>query len=218
MRHSLMTSNIVHSDSPLVATRLEQLCLNETVLCEAISQAHSYRARLTQNHPKNYPGLVMYGECVAALRNLLRPLGWHNPKVGTYELTVNSSLRLAIAVASGDEATGMPYGTPSNRSPKGRNTIEAIEINQQLDMFVEVIPDTLPDYSDHQTWVLLHHTDIARKEIRIELSHPAVIGEDGKIRAWYERIIIGSISLDDAQVTTIPSGPDIDFDVRRKAS
>lgn len=210
----------VHFEPQDVITRLQQLGLDEISLQGAVQQAHLYRVRITANHPRIYPGLVMWGEIVAALRNLLRPRDWYRPEAGNYELTVNDELNLAIAVASGDEATGNQFGSPSNRSPKGRNTVEAVEANRQLDMFAELLPEMSEaeeDTSNQQTWVLLHFTDVAKREIRLELSRPSAISKDGKISAWSERIILGSISTgDDVSVESL-QGPNIDFDVRRKS-
>lgn len=211
----------VHAEPHQVRFHLEEIGLEEALLQESIRQAHLFRVRITPNHPRIYPGLVMWGEIVAALRNLLRSRGWYRPEAGNYELTVNDKLNIAIAVASGDEATGNPSLTPSNRSPKGRNTVEAVEANRQLDMFSELLPE-LPESDDstsnQQTWVLLHFTDAIKREIRLELSRPFAISADGKISDWSERIILGSIPTgeDDLPVES-PQGPSIDFDVRRKA-
>ena len=79
-------------------------------------------------------------------------------------------------------------------------------------------PPSTDDEEGKQTWVLMHHTDIARGEIRVELSRPSGIGKDGKINGWAERIILTSIPFDDELIEIYPpSGPDIDFDIQRKA-
>jgi hypothetical protein len=213
-----MTSSLVHSDPLAVSSRLEQLGLDATPLREAVYQGHLQRTRLTPNHPKIFPGLEMWGWIVGSLREQLRPLGWDRVDVGNFPLTVNETLGLAIAVASGDEGTGNSLACPSNRSRKGRNTVDAIETNQQFDMFAESLPKALEDSDEHETWVLLHHTDFTRKEIRMELSRPSEIGDDGKISAWTERILIESNSFDgDAIEIEPPSGPDIEIEIRRKA-
>lgn len=202
-----------------IATRLEQLGLEESVLREAVYQGHLQRTRLTLNHPVIYHGLNMWGEIVAALRNQLRPLGWVREDVGSYALTAHEELKLAITVASGDEGTGNPLTHPTNRSRKGRNTVDAIEANRQFELFeFEQVPPEREDDEDKQTWVLMHHTDTTKAEIRVELSLPSSIGNDGKITAWAERIILSSIPFDDDLVEIHPpAGPDIDIDVRRKA-
>jgi hypothetical protein len=215
-----MDTAVLFGENDQIALRLSQLEVNEAALREAVLQGHLQRTRLTSNHPVIYHGLNMWGETVAALREQLRVLGWVRQEIGGYALTVHEEAKLAITVASGDEATGNPGEHPTNRARKGRNTVEAIEANRQLQLF-EMLPPSIqeePVDSDRQTWVLMHHTDTARGEIRIELSRPSQIGNDGKITAWAERIILGSIPFDDELVEIQPpSGPDVQVDVRRKA-
>ena len=217
-----MHMSFVFSEPNEVAARLEALGVYEASLREAINQGHLQRARLTPNHPRIFPGLEMWGWCVAGLRDQLRPLGWVAHVASNYESTVNDVLDLAIAVASGDEATGIAHSHPSNRSKKGRNTIDAVEANRQGDLFVELLPERLiTPPSNHDTWILLHHTDVIKKEIRIEFSKPWDIGVDGKITSWAERIILGSIPFDDdiqLEDFTEPDGMNININITRKAS
>lgn len=212
-----MNATVLFDNPEEIASRLEQLGVNEGALREAIYQGHLQRTRLTLNHPVIYHGLNMWGEVVAALREQLRPLDWVREDIGSYALTAHEELKLAISVASGDEATGNPAAHPSNRSRKGRNTVEAIEANRQLELFEQLPPEDQVE-EGKQTWVLMHHTDTSRGEIRVELSRPSNIGKDGKITEWAERIILNSIPFDDDLVEIYaPSGPDIDIDIRRKA-
>lgn len=213
-----MSAIVLFENTDEIASRLDQLEVNEVALREAVYQGHLQRTRLTLNHPTIYHGLNMWGEIVAALREQLRPLGWTRQEVGSYALTVHEERGLAITVASGDEATGNPSAHPCNRSKKGRNTVEAIEANRQLELFEKLPPEIQDEADGKQTWVLMHHTDTVRGEIRLELSRPSSIGKDGKISEWSERIILGSIPFDDDLVEIYPpSGPDIEIDIRRKA-
>lgn len=212
-----MNATVLFDNPEEIASRLEQLGVNERALREAIYQGHLQRTRLTLNHPVIYHGLNMWGEVVAALREQLRPLEWVREDIGSYALTAHEELKLAISVASGDEATGNPSAHPSNRSRKGRNTVDAIEANRQLELFEQLPPEDQVE-EGKQTWVLMHHTDTSRGEIRVELSRPSSIGKDGKINEWAERIILNSIPFDDDLVEIYaPNGPDIDIDIRRKA-
>lgn len=212
-----MNATVLFDNPEVIADRLQQLGLDEALLREAVYQGHLQRARLTLNHPFIYHGLNMWGEVVAALRDQLRPLEWVRQDIGSYALTVHEERKLALTVASGDEGTGNPLAHPTNRSRKGRNTVDAIEANRQLELFEQLPPESDKD-EGNQTWVLMHHTDHARSEIRVELSRPLSIGKDGKITAWAERIILGSIQFDDQLVEIYPpSGPDIDIDIQRKA-
>lgn len=194
--------------------RLAKLGLSEAPFLEAMQQANLKRAWLTNDHPIVYPGFMMWAELVKALREQLSVYGWETRRKGNYELVVSDELRLAIAVASGDEATGVPTATPTNRSPKGQHTFDIIEANRQLDLFAEPSGIEEPEY---ETWVLLHYT--AHLELRMELSRPAAIGRDGKIKEWSERVIMSSIPLVDDSIEIVgPSGPDLDVDIRRRSA
>lgn len=211
-----MKTNVVYVEPRAVDERLAQMELTEEVLVEALRLAHVHTARLTENHPRIYPGLVMWAEVVAALRNLLRPMGWHRPDSSVYELVINGDDTIGIVVASGDEGTGVETGHPSNKSPKGRYTVKAVDANRQADMFAAMLP-TQPASPEFDTWVLLHHFDPRRKERRIELSRPSDMDSDGKIIEWSERIILTPLSFDDDFGDIIlPDTPDIDFEIHRK--
>ncbi len=213
-----MSPAILFDSTEAIANRLGELGLEEVPLREAIYQGHLQRARLTLNHPIIYHGLNMWGETVAALRDQLRPLNWVREDIGSYALTIHEDHKLAITVASGDEGTGRPYAHPTNRSRKGRNTMDAIEANRQIEFEFEGLPPQIVEDEGRQTWVLMHHTDATQGEIRVELSRPMSIGKDGKITDWAERIILASIPFDDHLVEIYPpSGPDIDIDIQRKA-
>jgi hypothetical protein len=214
-----MNAIVLFDNTGEIASRLDQLEVNEAALREAVYQGHLQRTRLTLNHPTIYHGLNMWGEIVAALREQLRPFGWIRQEVGGYASTVHEEQGLAISVASGDEATGNPFGQPCNRSRKGRNTIEAIAANRQLELFDALPAETQEEADGKQTWFLIHHTDTVRGEIRLELSRPLNMDKkDGKISEWSERIILGSIPFDDDLVEIYPpNGPDIEINIRRKA-
>lgn len=213
-----MSAIVLFENTDEIASRLDQLEVNEFALREAVYQGHLQRTRLTLNHPTIYHGLNMWGEIVAALREQLRPLGWTRQEITSYALTIHEERGLAITVASGDEATGNPSAHPCNRSRKGRNTVEAIEANRQLELFEKLPPEIQDEAYGKQTWVLMHHTDTVCGEIRLELSRPSSIAKDGKISEWSERIILGRIPFDDDLVEIYPpSGPDIEIHIRRKA-
>lgn len=209
----------IFNDLEDVAYRLGQLRMTPEAVREAVYQGHLHRVRLTPNHPTIFPGMEMWGWIVGSLRDQLRTLGWVAHEKANYPVTVHQDLKLAIAVASADAGVGNPFCIPTNRSKKGKNTVDAIEQNCQLDMFADLIPEPtrFAEYDGYETWILLHYTDHANNEIRLELSRPSSIDQSGKINAWSERILLGTIDLDDdfAAITS-DSGPDIDIDIRRK--
>jgi hypothetical protein len=69
---------------------------------------------------------------------------------------------------------------------------------------------------ERATWILLFHR--AGDETRAELSLPVAFGEDDRVTAWRERIILGPIPRD-RQLLRIqpPDLPDLDVQVKRRA-
>lgn len=194
--------------------RLSQLGIPMAALTESVLQGYLARSRTTSNHPRIARGIIMWAEAVAVLREQLIPHGWVKEDKGNYELSVNKKAGLAIVVTTGDEATGIIGATPSNKCPKGVNTAEAVEANNQLDMFSDLLP-AIDDAQGLTTWVLLIH--LATDEMRCELSLPSSIS-NGKISGWKERIILPSMPLDDdPSEIEAPDLPDIEVPIKKKA-
>lgn len=194
--------------------RLTQLGIPMPALKESVWQGYLARSRTTSNHPRISRGIIMWAEAVAVLREQLRSQGWVKADKGNYELVVNEAESIAVVVTTGDEATGVVGATPSNKCPKGVNTAEAVETNNQLDMFSELLP-VVEETRGLTTWVLLMH--LTSNELRCELSLPSSIS-NGKINNWKERIILPSMPLDDHTVDIdIPDLPDIEVPIKKKA-
>ena len=213
----MQTAKIVHAPAD-VATRLAELGLKEELLREALRQANLYRVRTTSHHPRLYRYQVMTAETIAALRDLLVPEGWQKLDEGQYELTVNPVGTMAIAVASGDDNVAQIERTPSNKSPKGRHTIAAVQSNHQTDMFADLLPvKELDTEVTRNTWVLLH---LVKKDgIYSELSRPTEISDDGMIARWSERILLDQIELDGDPIQIAPPDqPDIDIFISKKSA
>ncbi|CAJ3296697.1 Uncharacterised protein [Burkholderia pseudomallei] len=211
-----MSATVVFHESADVDARLALLELDRQVLIDAVLQALLYKARLTSHHPNLYRHSVLTNETVAALRDFLVPRGWGKQDEGNYELVVNPEVNVAIAVASGDDATGIKDRTPSNKSEKGPRTVKAVDDNRTADLFPETLPPVEEEQRALDTWILLHHH--AGDAMRLELSRPN--GYDSTQRfvtSWSERIVIGSIELDgEPTVLPIPQSPDVDVVVSRK--
>lgn len=216
-RDIMQIAKIVHAPADVTA-RLAELGLKEELLLEALRQANLYRVRTTPHHPRLYRYQVMTAETIAALRDLLVPEGWVKLDEGQYELTLNPSGTMAIAVASGDENVALVERTPSNKSPKGRHTIAAVESNRQADMFADLLPAKVKTADvPRDTWVLLHN--VAKDGIYAELSRPTEISDDGIIDMWSERILLGKIELDgDPVQVAAPDQPDIDIFITKKSA
>ena len=203
----------LHTEDKAV-DRLSQLGIPLAALTESVWLGYLARARTTANHPRIARGVIMWAETVAVLREQLRPEGWIKSDKGNYELTVNEKDGVAIVVTTGDDATGMIGAAPSNKCPKGVNTAEAVETNNQLDMFSELL-SAVEEIQGLTTWVLLIH--LAENEVRCELSLPSSIS-NGKINGWKERVILPSMQLDNDSVEIeLPELPDIEVPIKKKA-
>jgi hypothetical protein len=211
---------LLHAAPAAAATALSHLSLTEEPLLAAVMQGYFARIDCTANHPPLYPSFVAWGETVRALREQLAPGGWMRNDEKNYSRTMHPDGRIAIAVATGDEATGVAGMTPSTKSAKGPSTLDALEVNRTL-WLPGMAPDSVAEETDGDrppvaTWILLVHH--AESEIRSELSLPYDIGTDGRITVWQERILLRVLPLDpEPMVVVPPTQPDIDVVVRRKA-
>jgi hypothetical protein len=199
-----------------VEARLAGIGLSSTHLEAAARAAHLERDGCTPNDAPFVPGFVAWARAVRVLREQLLPHFWDKDDTFNFPLTSNAATGVRIAVASGDDATGLRHLSPRTRSPKGAQTALAVAANEQLDLFNQPRVAAAATRNDLQTWFFLFH--IAGDEIRAELSLPHVI-ENGWITFWKERIILSPIPLDGDLFGVLPSdpGPDFSVEIRRKA-
>lgn len=209
----------LHDDPAAALDALTRLGLTESPLLAAAMQGYMARANCTANHPPLFPSFVAWGETVRALREQLAPTGWTRNDEKNYSRTLHPDGHIAIAVATGNEATGVASESPVTKSVKGPSTIEAVEANRSQAWLPGMEPSATcldEDEAQPTTWLLLIHH--AANELRAELSQPFEIGPDGRINGWRERILLRSVPLDpEVLAITPPSLPDLDVEVRRKA-
>jgi hypothetical protein len=212
---------VVHHESTDVTARLAELGLDQLVLQEAVMQGMIARSECTLNDPPQAPGICAWARVIRVLREKLIPRQWTRSDEGNYSLVVSPCNKFAIAVATGDENTGIVMANPMTKSPKGPLTQSAIDVNQyQLSLF-----NALPEYeipktahNDRMTWILLQTYDLGKKEVRFELSLPSKYS--GKVDGWSERIIMMALPFDSASLIptpNLPKLPDIDVPVIRRA-
>lgn len=210
---------VLHADPVSTSSALSRLGLAEEVLVAAAMQGYLARTDCTANHPPLFPSFVAWGETVRALREQLAPMGWVRSDERNYSRTIHPEGHIAIAVATGNEATGLATESPATKSVKGPSTIDALEVNRHQDWLPGLEPvATTSEEQENQpsTWLLLVHH--AGNEVRSELSLPLDVGLDGRISVWRERILLRPIPLEPEVVdVTPPQQPDIEVVVRRKA-
>lgn len=208
----------VHAEPWNVERRLAELGLTESQLRDAVMRGQLAWAACNPFHPRIYAPLVGWAETVAALRESLATSGWEPSDEHNYSVAIAPSGNMAIAVATGNEYTGLVHSSPSTKASKGKHTVSAILVNQaQLQLFdTEEAQAPTEEAPERTTWLLLMYRD--EREIRCELSLPVSIGSDMRVDAWRERIILSAIPRDfESLDVRPPQQPDLDIAVKRRA-
>jgi hypothetical protein len=195
----------LHVQKHEIQTRLHTLGVTEEQLRDAASQGVAARRRCTAFHPPSSPGFYQWSEIHVALRQTLVPLNWRHSDVGGFSTVVSPDGSIAISVATGSDRTGKPgLPDPTTKYPRGAMTHAAVEINQQTTFDLHTGETILPDTPSRKlvTWWLLVAT--RHDEVRLELSCPTSIGDDGRIDSWSERILLDPLGIE----PTLPMLPD----------
>jgi hypothetical protein len=204
---------IVITDPIEVANSLAELGISSDILKEAILIGESARDACTPNDPPNTPGFEAWAKTVRGLRELLILRGWTPSEERQLSTIVNPEQTLAIAVETGDEATGTER-TPKTKYPRGAATIAAVEQNQIVFAFMEEDAKA-ENTAGIETWMLVRKR--TAEGVRAELSLPAEIGDDGRVEKWTIRIILEFINLTPSPNPEKSSkSDDIKIDITRK--
>lgn len=209
---------LVRSNPVDVVTRLAALGLTEAELLQAIGRGMLARSECTPNHPPLHAGFVTWSNTVCALREVLLPKGWSRSDEGNYSTVIHPSGSFAIAVATGDENTASVDANPMTKSPKGPSTRNAVAINlNQASLFPDLMPVLQSEKDARVTWLLL--VAVVGSKVKAELSLP--INCEGKVDGWKERLILSDLDFDSSATVSVepllPSLPDIEIEIRRKA-
>lgn len=212
-------------EGPYAATALSALGLTEATLLESAEWGLRHAFSCTLHEPPSVPGVIAWGKIVRGLRDRLVPAKWTPNDANNYATVVSPSGRDAIAVAAGDAGTGVAGANVATRTNKGPVT-RAKAGDNQLSLFEMVAeqfpsPQALPD-AGVRTWLLLHYVDEEAEQIRVELSLPTGLDENGRVIGWHQRIILTPIPhLPEPFAETAPPAAEtdgeIDIHIRRRA-
>ncbi len=204
-----------------VTEALAVLGLTIDGLHQAIDQGEYDRDQhSSQFNPPTDPGIRAHGTTVRALRETYVRKGWNFCDHQNFSTLVSSDSAMAIAIASGDEATGDPNRVPRTKHQKGESVVLGVERNRQIPLFRLPPVIRMDRHTAAMTWILLRNR--RGQIVRCELSIPTSLGEDKRAIFEGTRIILpdlvlgprgGVKSRDDE-----PVEPSIDVTVlRRKA-
>ncbi|MFF5023831.1 hypothetical protein ACFY2J_06170 [Streptomyces collinus] len=197
--------------------RLAEMGLSVVNIRNSVTAGDDARSRVSlRYYPRNFPGITMWAETLAALRRELLKArqGWRIGQTGNYETVYSADRRLAFAVVAGDRFTGIDGDRPPRltrkRGPKTKERVDRNAKYQQLAFEIDLPVRTieLPPDEACSTWFLVVHAD--DDHIRVELSLP-VDAENGIVGEWVERILIDPIPTSGA-VAPIEPGEDDDDD------
>jgi len=202
-----------------VDARLREMGLSATVLLSALNAGIASLALASPNHPPNFGGTSLWAEAVRVLRELLIPKGWRKDNSYNFPTVVSPDRKIAVAVASGDEGTGIRKGNPSTHYPRGTVMQRRVEANSQLPLFDDIrrADDAESAEEAEATWMLLHYRE--RGQLRCELSLPISINDSGFVENWAERIILTPIQIDPTRMPVLDDEPvNPTVTVKRRAS
>jgi hypothetical protein len=174
---------------------------------------------VTENDPPGTQGYETYRFGVRRLREMLRPDGWVSDNTEGLATIASHQLRMRIAIANTDDATGVADRLPQNRREKGPTAGRAAAINGALlpgiewPYAVQTTPSGIP-VTQYATWYFCIYID--RDDVRAELS--LLNGfQFGFFTEWQERIILlqpGGWKTVDLPAFDDDPGPEFDVDVR----
>lgn len=211
---------IVYGNQRTRTQRLRELGIAETILQQAVSDGFAARRNCTANHPSQTPGYYTWAETTRSLREQLVAEKWTRVEQGGISLIVNPSKDIAIAVTTGDEATGDGDldASPRSKNIKGASAMSAVSNNQLMLPHISVIINAPQPTTTWKTYYLV--VALVDGEGKSELSLPRSIGNDNKINAWIERIPLAKIIWNDHDPTVdiVHDMPDLDVPVTRIAN
>ena len=214
-----------------VREQLALLRLTPEDLIDAIKFGEGHRALCTPDDPRGFPGMTAWARTVRGLRTgRLRKDGWTADDSGNYPTLLNPDKTLAIAVATGDDGTGIydperPFDYPRLKYTKGTMTRLAVERNSETPyMFPDMEEDAkakrakLEATANRITWMLMRRRN--SDTVYSEFSLPWKISDAGQVESWKHRIILGPLDVDPMLNVLDDSGEDpgdvIDVPVQRR--
>ena len=214
-------TKVTHS-GPAADARLAEIGLSAEIITKSVIYGQMQRDGCSALDPPTYPGTTGWAATVRQFRDCVIPLlGWKISNTANFCTTISPDGEWAVAISTGNKATGVESGDSNFKNRGGPLRQRAIERNQRS--LFEELEREIPSLILSKTWVLF----IARKGdyVACELKLPLVLDGDGRVEAWAERIMIPTIKLGDvpAETTRRQGSPkledgakEIDIDVTRR--
>ena len=178
-------------DGPQTTVKLNILGLTEELLVDAVLAGEIARRSCSPLAPANAAGIEAWIHSFVRLAEELVPTDqWEKTETRGLPRMVNLETRIALAVCNGDGGTGLRWGAPKSKNPRGQQSVLFVRSNErQLNLFTEGPWVPLPPDEEQITWWLLIYSN-EDEILRAELSLPVGLGEDSRFSFWRERILL----------------------------
>lgn len=197
--------------------RLEALGLNAEWLREAVKAGEVARA-CSPLHAPTYPGFSAWSHRVERLRNVSGAAGWKPVNFKNMPMVESPDGQVAVVCIAGDDRVGLEGPPPKTRRDRGPVTESAVGQNAEQLSFLHLLPGLIEQRRklEHAfTYVLLTHR--SGSLVRLELSLPSSIDEEGRVAEWTERIILEPVDLNESPLLGQDQEPlQFDVEVSRK--
>jgi len=204
-------------EGPAAELRLRELGLEVSWLVDAVRASEIERRSCSPLEPSIAPGFKAWSAAFRRLAEELVPRGWAKTETLNLPRLVNKSTAVAVAVSSGNEATGTS-NEPDFKNTRGEVSKLLIRTNQrQLVLFAEMQYVPIPAEEEQKTWWLLIYSDDSGV-LRAELGLPIRLGGDAELSMWEQRIVIDIPNLDQPSIPeSDEEPPEILVNVRPKS-
>ncbi len=210
-------ANDLKSQSTIDSCRgdLVELGLTDDLIREVVVEGEVERDAVTSHDPPSRGGFNAFAQRIRALRDRLVPMGWTYSNTKNLCTVISPNGDEAIVVVTGDRHTGSEVKSPQPKYARGDATAYAVARGQTAFPFLkEEEPDHAP-----RLWLLLVHRVHGKDEVRIELSIPDAITDEGFVSKWQLRHIVPPIDLCEMQqdATSETDHEEIEVPVHPKA-
>ncbi|MGX5692412.1 hypothetical protein ACWKWA_04435 [Dermacoccus abyssi] len=142
--------------------------------------------------PKSGPEFTRWLRTVESLHEgiMLLRAGWLRFDPQNLPYFLQPDINIGLIVSSGDAFTGVTYGSPSTRNPKGSAFARRVDENGKVAMFGQPVDGA--EVEVEAAWILLY--DERDGLVHLELARPAsMVGSF--VDSWSERIIFPAFDL-----------------------
>lgn len=176
-----------------LARLLSPMRLTAEVFERAVAVGAAESRTFSQGAPKSAPNMTRWFRTVEFVHEqlMLLKLDWKRSDPQNLPYFSQPKLNLGLITSSGDEFTGVAWGTPSTKNPKGAAFAKRVDENGQAALFGQPTDDG-GEIDVKYLWILLYNERDGM--VHLELSRPKSMA--GKqIDSWQDRIIFPPFDL-----------------------